>query len=109
MSIKIYVAGPYTSAPLDNTLTAIDAADNLLRLGYVPFIPHLSHFWDERHPHEYDEWLGWCIEWVKCCDAILRLPGDSIGADIETELAAAIDIPVYESIEQLHQAMQENA
>lgn len=108
MRIKVYVAGPYTKGdPLDNTLTAIDAADKLLRLGYVPFIPHLSHFWDERHPHEYQTWIDWCLEWVKCCDAILRLPGESKGADIETELAFGIDIPVFHSIEELHEAMQD--
>lgn len=107
MRIKVYVAGPYTIAPLENTLTAIDAADRLLSLGYAPFIPHLSHFWDERHTHDYPTWIDWCLEWVKCCDAILRLPGESKGADIETELAAAIDIPVFESIEDLHQAMQD--
>lgn len=107
MSIKVYIAGPYSSDPLDNTYEAIHYGDRLFRMGYIPFIPHLSHFWDEQQPHEYEEWLDWCLEWVKCCDAILRLPGESVGAGVETELAAALDIPVFNSIEALHQEMQE--
>lgn len=110
MKIKVYVAGPYTNGDkLDNTMNAVYAAELLMQLGYVPFVPHLSHYWDEQFPHDHAEWIDWCLEWVKCCDAILRLPGDSKGADIETELAAALGIPVYESIEILHQAIQENA
>lgn len=105
---KVYVAGPYSHPdPESNTLTAIEAGDQLLRLGYAPFIPHLSHYWDAQHPHPYAEWLDWCLVWVKCCDAILRLPGASVGADIETELAYALDIPVYQSIEEMHAAFQE--
>lgn len=105
--IKVYCAGPYSSDPEANTYTAIEFADKLLRLGYAPFIPHLSHFWDEQHPHDYEVWIGWCLEWVKVCDAVLRLPGESRGADIETELAYGIDVPVFHSIEDLHASFTE--
>ena len=104
---KVYVAAPYTSDPLANTHEAIAAADRLLQLGYVPFVPHLSHFWDELHPHPYADWLAWCLEWVKVCDAVLRLPGESEGADTEIELAYGLDVPVYHSIESLHEAFTE--
>ncbi len=105
--IKCYVAGPYSSAPTENTHAAIAAGDQLLRMGYVPFIPHLSHYWDAQHPHDYADWLDWCLEWVKVCDAVLRLPGDSPGADDECEMAYGLDIPVFHSIEELHAAFTE--
>lgn len=105
---KVYIAGPYTSGDKsDNTLAAIEAGDRLFRLGYAPYIPHLSHFWDAVYEHEYDVWLDLCLEWVKVCDAILRLPGESPGADVECELAYGIDIPVFHSVEQLHEAFTE--
>lgn len=104
---RIYVAGPYSSDPLANTQTAIAYGNRLLELGYAPFIPHLSHFWHELFDHDYEEWLDYGLEWVKVCDAILRLPGESNGADFETELAAGIDVPVYHSIEELHAAFME--
>ena len=105
--MRIYIAGPYSPDPEANTLAAIAAGDQLLRMGYVPFIPHLSHYWDAQHPHPYDVWLDWCLEWVKCCDAVLRLPGESPGADVECELAYGLDIPVFHSIAQLHEAFTE--
>jgi hypothetical protein len=38
------------------------------------------------------------FEWLKCCDAVLRLPGESTGADREVALAKELGIPVYYSI-----------
>jgi hypothetical protein len=40
-------------------------------------------------------------EWVLRCDALLRLPGESQGADAEVELAKKHGIPVFYSIEEL--------
>jgi hypothetical protein len=35
------------------------------------------------------------------CDAVLRLPGDSAGADNDVRIARERDIPVYTTIEQI--------
>jgi hypothetical protein len=35
------------------------------------------------------------------CDAVLRLPGDSTGADNDVRIARERDIPVYTTIEQI--------
>ena len=35
------------------------------------------------------------------CDAVLRLPGDSTGADNDVRIATELGIPVYTSIEQI--------
>lgn len=97
--IRVYIAGAYTFGhQADNVRVAIDAGDSLLRAGLVPFIPHLAHFWHISHPHAYDTWLNWCLSWIPQCDALLRLPGNSPGADREVALAQSLHIPVYHDI-----------
>ena len=80
--MRVYVAGPYTLGDVAlNVRAAIDAGNELLHNGHAPFVPHLSHFWHIIHPVEYRVWLAFDIEWLKVCGALIRLPGDSAGAD----------------------------
>jgi len=37
------------------------------------------------------------------CSAVLRLPGESAGADAEVEFAMALNIPVFDNIEMMQQ------
>lgn len=93
---RIYVAGPYTLGDVAvNVANAIDAGNRLMNIGYVPFIPHLCHFWHYRHARPYDEWMTWCLEWVERCEGLLRLPGESKGADREVAHAMKHGIPVF--------------
>jgi hypothetical protein len=99
---KIYVSGPYTHGDkLVNVNAAIDMADQLVSNGYIPFVPHLTHFWDLRKPRKYDFWLDYDLKWLRDCDAVIRLPGTSKGADIEVAEAHSFGIPVFHSIEGL--------
>lgn len=99
----VYIAGPYTKGDVaQNVRNAILAADRLAKAGYVPFIPHLTHFWHLLCPHEWEFWLEQDLHWLEACDCVLRLPGESIGADREVEHAQELGIPVYLSIGQLH-------
>lgn len=91
----VYVAGPYSSDPVLGTRAAIEAADWLAQRGFVPFIPHLTHFWHFLIPHPYEFWLEQDLEWLKKCDALLRLPGESSGADREVTMARTWHIPVF--------------
>lgn len=108
--MKIYIAGPYGRRAgqdeftcLINVLKAIDAGRTLISLGHNPFIPHLFHYvhreWDDT-PNE-DMWLEICLAWVEDCDALLRLSGDSSGANREMERAKELSLPIYFSIEEL--------
>lgn len=72
--------------------------DWVASFGHTVFIPHLTHFWHKQIPHEYEFWMRQDFEWLKCCDAVLRLPGESSGADREVALALELGIPVYYSI-----------
>lgn len=98
---RVYVASPYTGDTELNTRRAIDTADALLLRGYAPFVPHLSHFWNMRHEHDYETWLAWCLEWVPTCDVLLRLDGVSRGADREVALALNGKLNVYHSLDTL--------
>ena len=99
---RVYVAGPYTQGdPAVNVRNAIQAGDDLMTAGYAVFIPHLSHFQHLLFPGPYQDWIDHDNEWVPACDAVLRLPGDSPGADKEVELAEHLGLPVFGSVKEL--------
>ena len=56
---------------------------------------------DVHYKFDYDFWLAYDMEWLKVCDCVLRLDGESPGADKEDELAKKLGIPVYYSIGEL--------
>lgn len=98
----VYVAGPYTQPfPAINALKAIAAADELVDRGFTPFVPHLSLLWDTASPKPYGFWLAYDLAWLAKCDALLRLPGESPGADREVARAHEFDIPVFHTIDDL--------
>lgn len=83
-----------------NVRAAILAGDEVWKAGFTPFVPHLSHLWHTVSPHPYDDWLALDMEWLAVCDILVRLPGESAGADEEVEYARERGIPVM-SLEEL--------
>ena len=69
--------------------------------GFAPFVPHLSHFQRFHRPRPDDDWLAVDFAWVEVSDALLRLPGDSVGADAEVRLASRLQIPLLHSVEEV--------
>jgi hypothetical protein len=99
---RIYIAGPYSKGNMAyNVKAAMDVANDLINMGFAPFCPHLSHFLDMNSPQPYEKWLEIDNEYVKVCDAVLRIPGESSGADNEVRLAQSLGIPVYYDIDDL--------
>lgn len=94
----IYVSAPYTNDPEKNVRRALEAADILCELGYIPFIPHLYHYWHSLSPKSYEQWMELGGAFLERCDVILRLDGESVGADEEVEYALALGKPVYYGI-----------
>ncbi len=91
----VYIAGPYTSPdPCVNTNAAIMVANELTDI-CVPLIPHLSHFWHTVTPRPYEFWTEMDFVYLSRCDALLRLPGASPGADAEVDAAGLWAIPVF--------------
>jgi hypothetical protein len=100
---RVYVAGPLSSSGerLENVRNAIRAGVELIKLGYAPLVPHLTHYMDGNDSLGHDTWLAVDLPWVETADALLRLPGPSKGADQEVERAKARGIPVAYSLEEL--------
>ncbi len=100
--LKVYVASPYTKGDVAiNVKVNVAAGDRLYTLGYIPFIPLLTHFWNMLHPRPYEDWTDYDDQWIEVCDVLLRLPGDSKGADHEVDLTISLGIPVVYSEEEL--------
>ncbi len=99
--MKVYIAGPYTAGDVViNVRNAIEAAERVAMAGHDPFIPHLTHFWHLVFPHPYEYWLRLDLAWLKACDALIRLPGESSGADREVVWCETHAYPVYYSVDE---------
>ena len=99
---KVYVAGPYSTGDVaQNVRNAILAADKLAQAGLFPSIPHLSHFWHLLCPHDWKFWLAQDFVWLEACDVLLRLPGESEGADLEVQRARELGMTIYWSVESI--------
>ena len=97
--MRIYVAAPYSQGDtMLNVRAAIEAAEALMAKGHTPFVPHLSALWQLVAPHSNDFWYRYGMEWLEVCNAVLRLPGPSVGADFEVRVAEAQGKPVYYSL-----------
>jgi hypothetical protein len=118
-NVLVYVAGPIGKGDLvHNIKLAHDAGMALLRAKIPCIVPHGSCFWGSRvksvsGPPHYDmafvaeitpegttlgDWYGMDLVIVSRCDAVLRLPGESVGADLEVTLAREQGKPVFYSV-----------
>lgn len=98
--MKIYVAGPYTKGDtILNIRAAVYAGNYIAYLGHTPFIPHLTAFWHMLIPHDdINFWYNYDNEWLKACDALLRLEGESTGSDAEVKLAQSLGMTIYRNL-----------
>lgn len=115
--VVVYVAGPITRGDIhENVMTAFAAGMALLRAGLSPLVPHGSCFWGgeiapgvhlayvpEAFPAGTTaaDWYGLGVGMVRRCDCVLRLPGDSVGADLEVAEARRLPLPVFHSVEEV--------
>lgn len=111
---RVYIAGPMSKGSLQHNITQANEAFRLLAgAGLAPFCPHWSAYSGEVYRTHaavwafatatgngmsHAEWLAVDLPWVAAADAVLRLPGDSPGADQETAEARRLGIPVFNSI-----------
>jgi len=100
----VYISAPYTLGDVAiNVKRVLDTADRLLEMGYVPFIPYLTHFWHIVSPKPWEVWLEIDLRFLPLCDKVLRLDGTSKGSDREVTEAKKLGMPIYYSIEELGQ------
>lgn len=108
MRKRIYCSGPISKGDIHlNIEMARVAMKQLIRAGFAVLAPQLACYLDGDVPKAgaggftHAEWLSNDLSWVAASDAVLRLPGESIGADMETKEAEYLAIPVFHSIEDL--------
>lgn len=101
---RIFVAGPMSTSgePGPNVHQAAVAAADLLRAGFFPFVPHVTWVLHAICPTvPVSLWQKWDLHWLRTCHGLLRLPGESVGADAEVGLAREIEIPVFASVHEV--------
>lgn len=99
---RVYVAGPLSTGDRRaNVQKAMDVGRELIQAGFAPLVPHLTDFLDPTDALGWETWIDVDLVWVAVSDALLRLPGDSRGADREVAHAESLGIPVYHSIDDL--------
>jgi hypothetical protein len=103
---RVYISGPITSGNRNkNQFQALEAHKALMLAGFAPLNPiitgNLAFSWDRDVPHSV--WVDCDLPWVEVADAVLRLPGYSVGADAELTHAAKHLKPVFYDIESLQQ------
>jgi hypothetical protein len=99
-TIAVYVAGPISRFPaggsqFDNVREGVLVGERLRAAGLAPLVPHLSALWQMLAPVPYEGWMSLDFAWIERCDALLRMPGDSPGADREVAHAEDIGVPVF--------------
>lgn len=90
----VYIAGPITGGKLGHiqvqpVVEAIQLYYSLIEGGFVPICPQLSVLADFTDPGRltYEQWLELDFRYIDLCDAVIRVPGESPGADREVEYA----------------------
>lgn len=107
MKKRVYIAGPLNNGGENfngqaaNKAVAMRAAVELIKAGYAPLCPHLTCDIDPAGVLPHQTWLDVDLAWVSVSDAVLRLPGDSKGADMEVAFAMKCKIPVFDHIDSL--------
>lgn len=97
----VYVAGPLSSHPMHGTHEALRIGRILMEEGFVPYVPHLTTFWDIVAPMAYEKWMLHDMDIIERMDCVLRLPGRSSGADAECDYAISLGKPVFYSVDDL--------
>lgn len=119
----IYVAGPISKGSIsDNIERAHEAGLALVKAGFAVIVPHGSCFWGNKitevtqsgtgrqwaafEPEvlpgdsKIEDWYEMDLEIVGRCDAVLRLDGESKGADAEVTHALKLGKKVFYSVEE---------
>ena len=104
MKKRVYVSAPLTSSgdPQENLAVAMRAAEAVFDMGAAPLVPHFSIQYDEKYTkRDHNFWMSIDLPYVATADALLRLPGESKGADAEVDFAVQSGVPVFESLPSL--------
>lgn len=119
MRKRVYIAAPITKGDLAHNLNrATEAFVRLAKAGLAPLCPQWSCYAkpvnavgdglvacqatvEGNHELVHSDWMGVDLPWVAVCDAVLRLPGESRGAEEEVRCARSLGIPIFFNVDEL--------
>ena len=110
---RVYIAGPYSRSAetggeaniieiFENIRRGKEMAAHLFQAGFAPFCPFQDY---DLILHGYirnpvESFRENSIAWLRCCDAVILLPGWEMsgGVKAELEIAKEMGIPVFKNI-----------
>lgn len=111
--LLILIAGPYRSGTDGDPILIArnlerleEAAAPIHRLGHIPMIGEwvalpILRGMSAQDAAEGDVMYETAHRLLRHCDAVLRLPGASAGADKDVEIALERGLPVYRALEEI--------
>lgn len=118
--IRVYVAGPYSPTGndpttfLSNIRKGVRMSARLLMLGYMPFCPFFDFLlWFTLRGKEKISVLqirAYSLTWLRCCQAMLLLPGWQHSTGCQGEIAEAhrLGIPIFYSLKDLRKYFEKD-
>lgn len=98
----VYIASPYSIGDKEfNVHRQIVIADRLMDKGHAPIVPLLNHYANKLMPRPEDCWVAADLQLVAKADIVLRLDGESKGADNEVGMALLMNIKVVYCIDDI--------
>lgn len=91
----MYVAGPITGDPWGCVRRAVAVYRTLAAEGVTGHLPQLSVLHEMIAPQPYERWMVDGLAMVERCDGLVRLSGESRGADREVLHAQGLGLPVF--------------
>ena len=85
---RVYLSGPITKGNRSwNLYQALEAHRLLLQAGYAVLNPMLTMLHPDEKAIPHHVWLESDFAFIRACELLIRLPGESVGADAEVEFA----------------------
>lgn len=90
----VYIAGPITGDPWGCVRRAVRWSSICQNNGCDAYLPQLSVLQEMIEPQLYEYWINLGLNMLSRCDGLIRLSGDSPGADREVEYAKELGLPI---------------
>jgi hypothetical protein len=95
---RVYISGPITKGSrTNNVYDGYVWQEMLMRNGFAPLNPIATcvapFAWEGWASH--DLWVACDLPWIEVADCVVRLDGESAGADIEVQHALDHNVPVF--------------
>lgn len=89
----VYVAGSYDNGADKgvNLQRAFAAAENVVKKGGFPIVPHMCHLWHTKYYyHKRDFWLKYSMRLLIECDIMIVCPGSEFSEGVKAERERAL-------------------